>query len=226
MTKNKTVTIEWAGETLALLPERALWWEREETLFITDPHFGKASAFRFAGIPAPDLPDHDDLARLGMLSAKLAVRRLVILGDFFHAKSGRSQATLSALSDWRQRHHGLEIILVLGNHDRHAGQPPEDWNIECVKGPWRLAPFDCCHAPAPVKGSYVLSGHWHPSFRFNDRIGSGLHSPCFYFTEDVAVLPAFGSFTGLHAVTPGPKDQVYLVGPDEVIKVFGGGRTK
>ena len=42
--------IEWAGEKLVLLPERAIWWAREKTLFIADPHFGKASTFRSAGL--------------------------------------------------------------------------------------------------------------------------------------------------------------------------------
>src|ERR1700712_3226350 len=101
------LTTEWAGEKLALLPERALWWEREQTLFIADPHFGKASAFRFAGIPVPETAHDADLVRLEAALRKTAARRLIILGDFLHARTGRSEATLSALHLWRSQHAHL-----------------------------------------------------------------------------------------------------------------------
>ena len=38
----KPAKIVWAGEELLLLPERLVWWKRERTLFMADPHFGKA----------------------------------------------------------------------------------------------------------------------------------------------------------------------------------------
>jgi DNA ligase-associated metallophosphoesterase len=217
--RKNMVTLEWAGELLALLPERAIWWQRESTLFIADPHFGKASTFRFAGIAVPELSHLDDLHRLESLLREFAATRLVILGDFFHARAGRSQATLSPIAAWRDRHHELEIILIQGNHDRHAGAPPDEWRIRCVKGPWPMPPFACCHEPQNVHGSFVLSGHWHPSFRLSERLGSGVHSPCFYFTRDFAVLPAYGNFTGRHPIEPQADERIFLVGPDEVIEV-------
>src|SRR5581483_12363457 len=41
------------GESLLLLPERALLWERTGTLVVADAHLGKAAAFRAAAIPLP-----------------------------------------------------------------------------------------------------------------------------------------------------------------------------
>lgn len=210
--------MEWGGETLALLPERALWWARERTLFITDPHFGKASAFRSAGIPVPELANDDDVAKLATLVRHCRAERLVILGDFFHAKTGRSKTTLAGLSDWRASHLQLKILLVLGNHDRHAGHPPPEWDIECVEEPWAVGPFHCSHVPRVTRSGFALAGHWHPSFRFNDGV-SGLHTPCFYFSRNLAVLPAYGSFTGLHPVRRSLNDRIYLVGPGEVVEV-------
>lgn len=217
--ETNAITIDWAGERLTLLPERALWWQREKTLFIADPHFGKAATFRVAGIAAPEIAHHDDLDRLEKLLRSRSAKRLVILGDFFHAKAGRSPAVLDALADWRSHHADLEITLISGNHDRHAGPPPVEWNIRSITEPWKLAPFLCCHEPRTVDGRFVLSGHWHPSFRLNEATGSGLHSPCFYFTSEMAVLPAFGSFTGLQPVAPKPKERIFLIGPGEIIEV-------
>ena len=210
------VTMEWAGEQLALLPERVIWWERERTLFLADPHFGKASAFRFAGVPVPETVHDADLDRLDQALAKTNARRLVILGDFLHARTGRSEATLMALHHWRSRQSHLEIVLVLGNHDRQAGHPPDAWRIECVRGPWQAAPFHCCHEPQEIADGFVLAGHLHPSFHLSAG-NDGVSSPCFHFGTRLAVLPAFGSFTGSHSVSPAEHDRIFVVGPDEVI---------
>jgi DNA ligase-associated metallophosphoesterase len=148
--------------------------------------------------------------------AKTQARRLVILGDFLHARTGRSEATLMALHQWRSRQSHLEIVLVLGNHDRQAGRPPDAWRIECVRGPWLAEPFHCCHEPQEVTDGFVLAGHLHPSFHLSAG-SDGVSSPCFHFGARLAVLPAFGSFTGSHSVSPMQDDRIFVVGPDEVI---------
>ena len=52
-----------AGEAVELLPERALHWIRERTLFVADVHLGKAAAFRAGGVPVPrDRPPATSLA--------------------------------------------------------------------------------------------------------------------------------------------------------------------
>jgi uncharacterized protein len=218
---SSSVIIEWAGEELTLLPERAIWWARAATLFIADPHFGKAAAFRYAGVPVPELAQDGDLNRLHGVLDRFPVKQLVILGDFFHARTGRSAATMSALTEWRQRHARLQILLVAGNHDRHAGKPPDEWGIECVEGLHSLPPFTLNHEPIAITGAFVLAGHWHPSFRLQDTIGSGIRLPCFYFSANMAVLPAYGSFTGTHPIAKKPGDRIFLVGPETVIAVRG-----
>jgi uncharacterized protein len=219
--RSTPLTIEWAGETLALLPERAIWWARTETLFIADPHFGKAAAFRFAGVPVPELTHDEDLNRLEEVVNRFSAKQLVILGDFFHARTGRSEATMSALAAWCRRHAKMKILLLPGNHDRHAGMPPREWGIHCVKELHSLPPFSLSHEPVATEGAFVLAGHWHPSFRLNDTIGSGIRLPCFYFSANLAVLPAYGHFTGTHPIARKPGDRIFLVGPDTVLAVTG-----
>jgi uncharacterized protein len=213
------VTLEWGGVTLTLLHERALWWAAEKTLFIADPHFGKAAAFRFAGIPVPETSHDDDLERLSQILMMTGAQRLVILGDFLHGKTGRNEGMFAALLAWRESHAAVEMVLVEGNHDRHAGDLPEDLRIACVKGPWALGPFHCRHEPQEDPGAHVLAGHIHPAFRLSDRMGFSMRAPCFYFSARVGILPAFGSFTGTHSIRPAPADRVFLVGADSVIEV-------
>ncbi len=213
------VTLEWGGATLTLLHERAVWWEAEKTVFMADPHFGKAAAFRFAGIPVPETSHDDDLERLSQILTMADAQRLIILGDFLHAKTGRNDAMFAALLAWRECHAAVEIVLVEGNHDRHAGALPEELRITCVKGPWAVGPFHCRHEPQEDAGVHVLAGHIHPAFRLSDRMGFSIRAPCFHFGARVGILPAFGSFTGTHTIRPATADRVFLVGADSVIEV-------
>ncbi|HEX6695083.1 MAG TPA: metallophosphoesterase, partial [Longimicrobiales bacterium] len=112
-----------AGERLLLCPELAVYRATERTLYVADTHFGKSATFRSEGLPVPHGTTADAVARLDALRARLDVQRLIILGDFLHAAQGRTPGTLDALRDWRSRWADVEMTLVRGNHDRHAGDP-------------------------------------------------------------------------------------------------------
>ena len=43
-----------------------------------------------------------------------------------------------------------------------------------------------------------------------------LRLPCFVVGEQGLILPSFGSFTGGHAVKPGPGDHIYVTSGDAV----------
>jgi DNA ligase-associated metallophosphoesterase len=212
--------IDWAGESLELLPERALLWPARATLVLADPHFGKTAAFRAGGIPVPPGTTTQDLARLDSLVRTRTPGRLVILGDFFHARAGRAEDILAQIAAWRERNPQLAIDLVAGNHDRRAGAPPAAWRIRVHEAPLADGPFLFCHEPpdrVPAR-RYALAGHVHPAFSMEDRT-SRLRAPCFLFGARRALLPAFGGFTGTRSVRPEPGERVYVVGEDEVAAV-------
>ncbi len=76
------------------------------------------------------------------------------------------------------------------------------------------------HEPADdEQGRPVVAGHIHPAVWLH---GFGMRSerlPCFYLSENQAVLPAFGAFTGMHAIRPRVGDRVFALGPDGVFEV-------
>jgi DNA ligase-associated metallophosphoesterase len=211
--------IELQGERVVLLPERALYWIRKRTLFVADVHWGKASAFQASSMAVPEGATREDLMRLSWALERTAARRLVILGDVFHAKAGRPRQVVNALTQWRARHLKLEILLVRGNHDYSAGDPPEKMCIECVDGPVSSSPFILQHHPAEPDRGYVLAGHLHPSVLLFGAGGQSLKLPCFFFGANVGVLPAFGSFTGTALVKPRRGDHVYVIVEKEVVAV-------
>lgn len=217
--------LEVAGETVQLSAHRALYLTGFSTLVVADLHWGKAATFRAKGVPLPPGVTNSDLERLSAVLHETSATRLVIVGDLLHARAGRHERTLRAVSEWRDAHASLEVVLVRGNHDAHAGDPPAALNIECVDGPLIVGPFACQHHPTAHASHYVLSGHLHPHVNLRGRGRQSLRLPCFAFCERGAILPAFTSFTGGGAYTPGDGDRVFAIVEDEIIQTTSA-RTK
>ncbi len=205
-----------AGEPVWLLPECALWWPAGATLFVADLHLGKAATFRARGLPVPSGTTQHNLARLAQLVQQHRAERLVLLGDFLHAAEAQSAALQAALAPWRAAHPALELLLVRGNHDRHAGDPPAVLRAEVVDEPFLLGPFAACHHPQRHATHTVLAGHVHPAMRLRGPGRDGLRLPCFCIEEGLALLPAFGAFTGGHVVHALPGRQRMAVGAGRV----------
>lgn len=220
--KQTTIEVDLAGESLQLLPDRAVYWPARRTLFIADLHLGKPAAFRSLGVPVPEASTTADLSRLDVLLEETAATSLIILGDLFHARRGCVDAPMSAFAAWRGCRTALTITLIRGNHDRAAGDPPPGWNIECRVGPEPLGPFMLQHEPAPSatdEPGYILAGHLHPAIRLYGPASQSLRAPCFWFGPRIGVLPAFGSFTGSKVVHPARGDRVFALGEGHIAEV-------
>lgn len=205
-----SLALEVGGEPVVLRAERALAVPRLAAVIVADVHFGKPDSFRRQGVPVPAGTTARDLATLEQLLRAHEARHLVFLGDLLHSRHAQGAAELAGFPAWRRRHAQVRMTLVRGNHDSHAGDPPADWGIEAVDEPWPLGPFACCHHPQVVQGGYALAGHLHPAV----VVGRGLQRlrlPCFHFGPQSGVLPAFGSFTGLHTVQAAPGDRVAVI---------------
>jgi DNA ligase-associated metallophosphoesterase len=208
-----------AGEALTLFPDRAVYWQRRQTLLVADLHFGKAAAFRAGGIPVPAGTTVDALERLSGLVSRTGASRVIFLGDFLHAREGRAADTLGKITEWRTRHSGIELVLVRGNHDVRAGDPQVELGARCVDAPYADAPFVFAHHPCEADHGYVLAGHIHPGVRLAGPARQGVRLPCFWFGARCGVLPAFGDFTGLALVEATNGDQVWVIADGRVIPV-------
>jgi DNA ligase-associated metallophosphoesterase len=213
------LTVPVAGELLTLLPEKAAYLAERQLLLIADAHIGKAVSFRRLGVPVPQGSTADNLANLSALVARLDVRRIVFLGDLLHSAHAQSAATQAAVAQWREVHRDLDLTLVRGNHDDRAGDPPVVLGIKVVDEPLRLGPWALCHHPDARPDGYVLAGHLHPCVTLQGRARERLRLPCFWFGDQVGVLPAFGAFTGMHPIVSQPPDRVYALTGDAVVEV-------
>lgn len=234
-TADGSLEVEWAGDRWRLHPDGTVERPDRETLLVADVHLGKGAAFRAGGLPVPRGGSEDDLRRLGHRLRATGCRRLVVLGDLFHAPSGRTPEVDRALVQWRRAHPAVELWWIRGNHDRFVGELPgpgptgivpegREWGgVRLAHTPparqaapeRRGAPGHPTPAQAPLP---TLCGHLHPVVRLRDPRGGSLRAPCFWIRPDALVLPAFGSFTGGHGIVPRPGDRVALPGEGTVVE--------
>jgi len=226
------VEIAWADERWGLLPQRAMYRRSVRTLYIADPHFGKPASFRAAGIPVPGGTTGRGLARLDSAIDATGAARLVILGDLLHGPAGRTAGLDEQFRAWRAGRSSLEIVLVRGNHDRTAGDPPAAWGVDCVDEPCDDAGVTLCHdlailgdaggresSPGFPRGRAAIGGHVHPAVGVASGDGFRRRLPCFVLGAARGLLPAFGSFTGTHVIRPGRSDRVFAPDDDAVYEV-------
>ena len=183
-------------QEFTLLGDKAIYWPNHFTLLIADVHFGKAAAYRAMGQPVPQGTTSHNLQRIDALLQSYDIKQIIFLGDFLHAPKSHAPSTLAALRAWRNQHSNLNCILIRGNHDLRAGDPPPDLNITVVTEPYLLDGFALQHIPKPHATHHVFAGHFHPTYQLNGSGRQRLTLPCFYHEPSITILPSFGDFTG------------------------------
>ena len=216
-----------------LLPGRAAMLPESRSLLVADLHLGKAATFRKAGLPVPEGSAQRDLARLRGLVEATDAKRLLILGDLFHAASGCTTAVFDEFRAFRESIGAVEAMLVLGNHDRRVRLPAslglDLVAPELVEGNLRFVHHPCdAEEPSEQPESLDLGaadrrvtfcGHLHPRLAIRSPSGGRLTERCFVERDGCVVLPAFGSFTGTHAVEASAGMRLFAAGLDAVVDV-------
>ena len=214
------VELEFGGLPLRLLPQRAAFLPTERTLLIADAHIGKAGSFRSLGVPVPSGTTAQTLAVLDALIGVTGVARIVFLGDLLHSRHAQQASVVEPMQAWRAAQAGVECVLVRGNHDSHAGDPPASLRFAVVDEPWPVvdAPgLFGCHHPQRVASGTVLAGHWHPAVTLRGPARDTLRVPCFCQVDKMLILPAFGAFTGSSPNAPPRGSTCYPVGGGRVL---------
>lgn len=215
-----TCEVEWRAERLLLTAERALVWPAERIVLVADMHLGKETVFRRHGLAIPDGPTERSLSRLSRVVRQHGCRRVIVLGDFMHAPPDAGDAWPGDITRWLDALGGVEVEVVAGNHDRATGRKRLDGRIRWHPEPVSIGPFDLTHEPTASGRGFGICGHVHPVVRL--RVGAErLRAPAYWYRGDSAVLPAFGQFTGGHAIRPVAGDRVWLVDEVAVIELPG-----
>jgi DNA ligase-associated metallophosphoesterase len=202
-------------QTLWLSPDRCIFWEEEKALILSDLHFGKSGHFRKSGIGIPQNIFKEDLQRLFALVQFFKPTQLLFVGDLFHSHANKE---MNLFLKWRNDIPGLKMLLIKGNHDILSKKFYKEANIEIVNQKLSIQNFcfthdieEKCDEKNSPEIDFTFSGHIHPGVRLSDGVKQEIYLPCFYFTKDFAVLPAFSRFTGLAKIKPKKNDKVFAI---------------
>lgn len=207
------------SDHFVLSSERTLFWENEQTLIVADLHIGKTGHFRKSGIAVPQSVYKEDLQRLMTQILFFKADKLIIVGDLSHSHANRE---LDLFLRWRRDFSSLDIKLARGNHDILDAQWYAEAAIEVHEKPLQIGSHQFIHdvlEPGIVlaEGLHTFSGHVHPAVSIRGKGKQALRFPCFYFTDNYCILPAFSRFTGSYTVEPGKNDHAYALVEKDII---------
>lgn len=209
-----------ANQQLWLTPLRAIYWENERALIVSDLHFGKTGHFRKSGIGVPQDVYKHDLQRLFSLVQYFKPEELIIVGDFFHSGYNKENEWFAR---WRHDHAHLKCTLIMGNHDILHQRWYGEQDINVIYDVYRKGPFGFTHEWSENllndTKTYFFTGHLHPGVRMAGAGKQTLRLPCFYFGKQMAILPAFSTFTGLALVTPEKSANVFVIADQQLIHI-------
>jgi DNA ligase-associated metallophosphoesterase len=201
----REATIQIAGETVTLLPERAMFLPARGMLLVADLHLGKAETYRSLGVPMPEGIAEESLERLERAIDRSGAARVIVLGDLVHCEEGMEDPVVEIMARWRRR-VSLPMSLIGGNHDA-AVSIPRSWRVEDDGAERRLGPFRLQHHPRPTDAAVdgddpvVLAGHLHPVLSLGEGARRVL-AHAFVVEPGQVILPAFTPFARGARVRP------------------------
>jgi DNA ligase-associated metallophosphoesterase len=219
------MAVLWDRTGWQFLPERAIWWEAERTLIVSDLHLGKAAHFRRHGIAVPNAVNADTLNRLESLVAQWNPKSLLVLGDLFHSEENAEWGEFRAWMMRIRTEYDLQTIhLVEGNHDILPESAFQGLDIQ-RSTTWNREPFVFAHDPKHLvhlpAGAIGVAGHLHPAVSMKGKGKQSLKLPCWWFDakRQILTVPTFGTFTGSVAVKPTKEDACWVTTGAAVLPV-------
>lgn len=176
-------TVRFAGVSLTLLPERAIWIAQERILLVSDLHLEKSSYYAQTGQFLPPYDSVETLQRLSFLVDRFSPRQVITLGDNFHDGGGRDRLSDAARAQLAHIEERARITWIEGNHDGYAGA------ISAYVGPILLT-----HEPMAASAAQIV-GHFHPKLKIAGA-GYRIVRPCFVMDDQLIIMPSFGALTG------------------------------
>ncbi|MEH6682330.1 MAG: ligase-associated DNA damage response endonuclease PdeM [Sediminicola sp.] len=209
-----TLRLQITDQHFILHTTGALFWEERSMLLISDAHLGKISHFRKHGAAVPQMAIQKNFSALNALLEQFSPKTTCFLGDLFHSnKNGE----WSLFRKWALV-APTQLLLVMGNHDIISQNHYLDLGME-VMDELLLFPFLLTHHPEERQGHFNMAGHVHPAVKLKGSGRQYLKLPCFFKRPHQMILPAFGEFTGTHAIKPKEGDEVFVLTPEKVIKI-------
>jgi len=196
---------------LILFPLKAIYWPSQDILIVADLHLGKAGHFRKHGIAVSKKVHLRDLENLKLLINAVHPQSVFFLGDLFHSYENNEW---NDFLDFIHHYQAIEFTLIEGNHDILVDYPDKLNLLKKVV----LPPFSFTHIKEKDH-LFNISGHLHPGVTIRGRARQGITMPCFLFSKEFGIMPAFGQFTGIKKIRPQKQDKVFATIENRVMEL-------
>jgi uncharacterized protein len=189
---SKAHTIVLGGATFVPDLSGALYWPDEKTLVIADLHLEQGASLARRGVHVPPFDTVSTLNQLEALLHSSQAKRLILLGDSFHADDAYAHVDDSTRQRLAVMTSHVDTMWITGNHDPSppqgiGGTSLDELVIGCLI--FRHIPGDIPEA------CQEIAGHLHPGASVHHR-GHRIHSKCFASDGRRLIMPAFGTYTG------------------------------
>jgi len=207
---NTSFTFDISGVSVRLLHEKAMFITEVNTLVVSDLHIGKTAYFRKKGIALPFSEKDTTIEKLKILIEKQKPAVILFLGDLFHSFD---ESLIPQFQECLSCFPEIKTILVKGNHDVFPEVLYQQLQLE-VMDFWHYHSLMFSHEPLEYieEGKYNIAGHIHPAVRVTGKGRQSMRLPCFYFGKSLALMPAFGYFTGAKTIIPSKGEHVFVLG--------------
>ncbi|MFN4363904.1 ligase-associated DNA damage response endonuclease PdeM [Chryseobacterium hispalense] len=211
----QTKKIKIRQETFTLTNQRALFWEEQKALILSDLHIGKTAHFRKNGIALANQIMKNDLERLSILIEYFKPEKFIVVGDLLHAGDN---SDVDEFCSWRNQYSDLQFHLVEGNHDRISKKLEAKLCLNFKSELLEINDFMLIHDFEKKHPKFQITGHIHPGFVINSAVKK-IKLPCFVVTENQILLPAFSEFTGLDTKNLPKKGRFYVFTDAEIYEI-------
>lgn len=211
----QTKKIKIRQETFTLTNQRALFWEEQKALILSDLHIGKTAHFRKNGIALANQIMKNDLERLSILIEYFKPEKFIVVGDLLHAGDN---SDVDEFCSWRNQYSDLQFHLVEGNHDRISKKLEAKLCLNFKSELLEINDFMLIHDFEKKHPKFQITGHIHPGFIINSAVKK-IKLPCFVVTENQILLPAFSEFTGLDTKNLPKKGRFYVFTDAEIYEI-------
>lgn len=209
----KDISIQ--NEVFTLTNQRAVFWNKEKALILSDLHIGKTAHFRKNGIALANHIMKSDLERLSALIEYFQPEKFIVVGDLLHAGDN---SDVDEFCTWRKQYPDLHFYLIEGNHDRISEQLKKKLCMNFKEPLLEVDGFTFIHDFDKTKTGFQITGHIHPGIVLNSAVKS-IRLPCFALSTNQLLLPAFSEFTGLDTKNLPKKSKFFVFTDAEIYEI-------
>ncbi|WP_167026320.1 ligase-associated DNA damage response endonuclease PdeM [Chryseobacterium sp. Tr-659] len=210
----KSISIQ--NETFILTNQRAVFWEKEKALILSDLHIGKTAHFRKNGIALANHIMKSDLARLSALIEYFQPEKFIVVGDLLHAGDN---SDVDEFCLWKDQYPDIRFYLIEGNHDRISESLEKKLCFSYKSGLLDISGIRFIHDFDASVSGFQITGHIHPGIILNSSV-KNIRLPCFVLTADQLLLPAFSEFTGLDTQNIPKKGKFFVFTDIEIYEIW------